>query len=166
MSRLLVYVMIADTGKAPEINGNLCILEKCNPKIVKSAEVGDWIIGIGGVKLSRKCNKPDSHYDRKLIYAMKVESENPPKSKYFTHFGTEAIPIESFKELVGVKSTKYRTKYIRNNPKLYQKFDDFMNSKPRGKIGKYCCEVSDMRDNHEKKQKNCTRGSQSCCRRY
>lgn len=132
MPRLLVYVMRRDTGKAPEVKGNICILEKCKSKnIVKSAKIGDWIVGIGGKMLLK------GKYDRKMIYAMKVESEKPPTSRYFTHYGDKAIPLDDFNEITRVK----RTKYIRG-PELYHDFDKFMDSQPRGKIGSFCCNVS------------------------
>ncbi|MBU4245551.1 MAG: hypothetical protein ABIF85_03290 [Nanoarchaeota archaeon] len=132
MPRLLIYVMTSDKGKAPKIEDDICILCGCKKRsIEKHAEVGDWIIGIGGKKL---CN---GIYDRKLIYAMKVESCNPPTSKHFTHYGDKAISINDFNEITEVK----RTKYIRNNPDTYQRFDKLMNSQPRGKIGSYCCRI-------------------------
>lgn len=125
--------MTSDTGKAPEVKSNICILEKCKVKnIVKHAKIGDWIIGIGGKKPCK------GKYDRKMIYAMKVESEKPPKSRYFTHYGDKAIPLDDFNEITRVK----RTKYIRNSPDLYQDFDNFMDSQPRGKIGSFCCKIS------------------------
>jgi len=138
MSRLLIYVMTSDTGKAPEIRNGLCILEKCKGStIVKGAKIGDWIMGIGGKMLSKACN---SNYDKKLIYAMKVERENPPKSRYFTHYGKKAIFLdaEKFKKIIKVK----RTEYIEDR-NLYQKFDRFMRSERlkgrKGKIDSYCC---------------------------
>ena len=148
MSELLVYVMTSDRGKAPKVKGNICVLEGCKKKTIeKYAKSGDWIIGIGGIGLSRICNRV---YDRKLIYAMKVECECPPKSRYFTHYGDKAISFSKLKNLWKIiKATRFRTKYIKN-PNLYSDFDKFMVSQRRGKIGSYC----NGRDSERKKRNN------------
>ena len=136
MSELLVYVMTSDSGKAPKVKDNICVLKGCKKRTIeKYAKSGDWIIGIGGIELSRICNRA---YDRKLIYAMKVKCENPPKSKYFTHYGDEAISFSKLKNLWKIiKATRFRTKYIKNQ-NLYDDFDKFMVSQQRGKIDSYC----------------------------
>jgi hypothetical protein len=132
MPRLLIYVMKNDTGKAPKIEDDTCVLSRCMTKsIVPHAEIGDWIIGIGGKTLCK------GKYDRKLIYAMKVEGCHPPTSKHFTHYGEKAISINGFNEIIQVK----RLKYIRSDPNLYQKFDKFMGGQPIGKINSYCDKV-------------------------
>lgn len=128
--RLLIYVIVRDTGKAPNINKSLCTLSECKKRtIVKSARIGDWIIGMGGKGLST------GEYYKKMIYAMRVESENPPKSSYFTYHGDTAISISGFKKIEEVKCQT--VKYI-NNPHIYRRFDEFMATQPRGKIGSYC----------------------------
>jgi hypothetical protein len=135
MPRLLVYVMVSDTGKAPNIskNGHVCTLARCKKQtIVRSARKDDWIVGIGGKTLSKKCKRD---YNRNLIYAMKVEDVvEPPKSKHFTHYGDTAKPLKGFKDITDVK----RTKYLKNES-LYKKFDKYMNKRKIGKRGNYCC---------------------------
>ncbi len=63
MTKLFSYVVVDDTGFAPNPFGNYCTLACCKPDIRKAAEVNDWIVGTG----SKKNNESD-----KIIYAMKV----------------------------------------------------------------------------------------------
>jgi len=132
MLRLLVYIMTSDTGKAPKIKNGICILKGCKKNTIeKHAEIGEWVIGIGSKKM---CN---GKYDRKMIYAMKVEEKKPPSSSHFTHYGNKAIFVGILENIL---KTRFRTKYI-NDPKLYQKFDKFMGREPKGKIDSYCCKM-------------------------
>ena len=63
-SNLYVYSITRDFGFAPNPFHGICTLATCKPKIRKSANVGDWIIGVGGSNL-----KPIA---RKCIFLMKV----------------------------------------------------------------------------------------------
>ena len=47
------YVVVWDTGIAPNVVGGLCTLCICKPVIRRVAEVGDWIIGLWPVRLGR-----------------------------------------------------------------------------------------------------------------
>lgn len=58
------YVVSRDYGFAPNPFGGYCTLATCKQRIRKSAEVGDWIFGITGRKLSNK-----------LLFAMKVDEK-------------------------------------------------------------------------------------------
>ncbi len=57
-SHLYVYAITRDFGFAPNPFHGFCSLTTCKPDIRKSANVGDWIMGIGGSPLrgvKRKC---------------------------------------------------------------------------------------------------------------
>jgi Nucleotide modification associated domain 2 len=64
MSKIYMYVVDRDFGFAPNpFHGN-CTLATCKPGIRNKAEVGDWVIGMGGIrrlKASGRC-----------IFAMRV----------------------------------------------------------------------------------------------
>ena len=61
--RLFVYVVVSDTGFAPNPFFGYCTLATCKPRIRRAAAVGDWIAGIGSVQRGRA---------GKLVYAMRV----------------------------------------------------------------------------------------------
>lgn len=61
--RLYIYVVTVDNGFAPCPEGRYCTLACCKPVIRKSAEEGDWIVGIGGKNYGNHL---------KIIYLMKV----------------------------------------------------------------------------------------------
>ena len=65
--RLYSYVLAVDDGAAPNPFGGVCTLTICKPAIRRTAEEGDWIVGLGPT------NGPDgqdlSHH---IIYAMRV----------------------------------------------------------------------------------------------
>jgi hypothetical protein len=60
--RLFSYVITHDTGFAPNPFWGFCTLACCKPLIRRTAEIGDWIVGIA----------PKSNGNR-LIYAMLIE---------------------------------------------------------------------------------------------
>jgi hypothetical protein len=49
--RIFVYKMTTDNGGAPCVQGGLLSLAICKPMIRRKAKVGDWVIGLGGMKL-------------------------------------------------------------------------------------------------------------------
>ena len=63
-SRLFTYVLRYDTGFAPNPFHGYCTLATCKPMIRGSAEIGDWVVGIGSVRNGTK---------GKVVYAMQVE---------------------------------------------------------------------------------------------
>jgi hypothetical protein len=63
MSQLFIYVVDRDFGFAPNPFHGKCTLATCKPMLRKKAEVGDWIIGVGGSRL---------HATGKCVVAMKV----------------------------------------------------------------------------------------------
>ncbi len=79
MPKLYSYVVDHDLGYAPNPFGGFCTLAKCKygtaktkngsirRNIVELAEEGDWIVGTGGIDLSKSAGHG------KLIYAMHVD---------------------------------------------------------------------------------------------
>ncbi|WP_348814675.1 hypothetical protein NFG57_15145 [Halomonas sp. H10-59] len=63
-SFLYSYPITRDFGFAPNPFHGYCTLATCKPNIRKSAEVGDWVIGVGGATLPS--------VRRKCIFLMKV----------------------------------------------------------------------------------------------
>ena len=57
MSRIHSYVITTDNGGAPCTNNNLLTLGICKPKIREHAEVGDYIVGLVGKNLKKKCKR-------------------------------------------------------------------------------------------------------------
>lgn len=49
---LYLYVVDRDFGFAPNPFHGYCTLATCKPKIRKHAQIGDWIMGVGGRRLS------------------------------------------------------------------------------------------------------------------
>lgn len=51
MSRVYFYVVDRDFGFAPNPFHGCCTLATCKPDIRQGAQVGDWVIGVGGSRL-------------------------------------------------------------------------------------------------------------------
>ena len=60
------YIITRDYGFAPNPFYGVCTLATCKPKIRKSAQVGDWVVGFGS---------STGKFKNKIIYAMKVEDK-------------------------------------------------------------------------------------------
>jgi hypothetical protein len=71
--RVYSYVLVHDTGFAPNPYWGSCTLATCKPQIRKNAKVQDWVMGTGSV------NNVGSG---KLIYAMRID-EVLPYNLYF-----------------------------------------------------------------------------------
>jgi hypothetical protein len=52
MARVYIYVVDRDFGFAPNPFHGVCTLATCKPIIRRTAQVGDWIIGMGGTRLN------------------------------------------------------------------------------------------------------------------
>lgn len=63
MGNLFIYVVARDFGFAPNPFHRMCTLATCKPKIRTKAQVGDWVIGVGGSRLKAT---------GRCIFAMKV----------------------------------------------------------------------------------------------
>jgi hypothetical protein len=90
--RLYSYVVAHDTGFAPNPFWGRCTLANCKPAIRRTAQMGDWVVGI-----SPKYN------GNGLIYAMKVE-EVLSYGEYHADARFEAKKPDYAKEQVVYKS--------------------------------------------------------------
>ena len=61
--RLFVYVVVHDSGFAPNPFFGYCTLATCKPRIRGTAAEGDWIAGVGSVQRGQ---------EGRLVYAMRV----------------------------------------------------------------------------------------------
>lgn len=61
--RVFSYVVLHDFGFAPNPFGGVCTLATCKPRIRRTAQIGDWIVGTGSAQKSLA---------GRLVYAMKV----------------------------------------------------------------------------------------------
>lgn len=92
--RLYAYIVARDYGFAPNPFLGWCTLATCKPVIRKSAQVGDWIAGIGG---------SDTGVAGRLVYAMRVQ-EALSFNEYWSDerfFGKRPVPNGSLKQLYG-----------------------------------------------------------------
>lgn len=64
MKRAYLYVVDRDFGFAPNPFHGFCTLATCKPIIRRTAQVGDWIIGMGGSRLNAT---------GRCIFAMRVD---------------------------------------------------------------------------------------------
>ena len=46
MHKIFSYVVKYDTGVAPNVDGDVCTMCLCKPRIRLAAEIGDWIVGL------------------------------------------------------------------------------------------------------------------------
>ena len=69
--RIFSYVITHDTGFSPNPFWGYCTLADCKPKIRRTAEVGDWIVGLSP--------KADGN---RVIYAMQVDEILQHKGYY------------------------------------------------------------------------------------
>jgi len=63
MANIYIYVVDRDLGFAPNPFHGICTLATCKPRIRNSANIGDWVFGIGGNSLKAK---------GKCVFAMKI----------------------------------------------------------------------------------------------
>lgn len=80
--KLFSYIVARDYGFAPNPFPPYCTLATCKPGIRNSAQIGDWIVGLGS-------NARKSKYRMKIIYAMQVKEKlqyddywNDPRFQY------------------------------------------------------------------------------------
>ncbi|MBD1853928.1 hypothetical protein H6F87_28860 [Cyanobacteria bacterium FACHB-502] len=67
MPRLFTYTIPIDDGAAPNPFYGMCSLAICKPGIRRTAQVGDWVAGLGSKKA------PSGDLSGRLVYAMQVE---------------------------------------------------------------------------------------------
>jgi len=71
MTRLYSYTVHTDDGAAPNPFHGMCTLAICKPRIRSTAQIGDWIAGLGSK------NAPTGDLSGKLVYAMRVQDVIP-----------------------------------------------------------------------------------------
>lgn len=76
-SYLYTYAITRDFGFAPNPFHGFCTLATCKPRVRKAADIGDWVMGIGGSGLSLA--------KKKCIFLMKVSEK-----KSFQEYWNEA----------------------------------------------------------------------------
>lgn len=69
MSKLYSYCVKNDAGAAPNPFWGICTLVICKPVIRRSAQVSDWIVGLGSA------NSPVGDMSDRVVYAMKVANK-------------------------------------------------------------------------------------------
>lgn len=62
--RVFVYVVVTDSGFAPNPFFGFCTLATCKPRVRRSAAAGDWIVGVGSAQ---------RRWEGKLVYVMRVD---------------------------------------------------------------------------------------------
>lgn len=68
MTKIFSYVVHYDSGFAPNPFFGFCSLATCKPRIRKSAQINDWIIGTGS-------NCKNIGHGRRLVFAMRVTED-------------------------------------------------------------------------------------------
>ena len=63
---LYSYCLRYDDGAAPNPYWGTCTLTICKPAIRRSAQVGDWVVGLGSA------NSPMGDVSRSVVYAMRI----------------------------------------------------------------------------------------------
>ena len=87
--------MVRDYGFAPNPFHGYCTLATCKPQIRRTAQLGDYVVGIGSVAQGR-----GGH----LVYCMQVE-ETLTFEDYWADNRFEEIYIGGVKESIGFKRT-------------------------------------------------------------
>lgn len=94
MSKVYIYVVDRDFGFAPNPFHGICTLATCKPGIRNSAKLEDWIIGMGGGRLSAT---------GRCVFAMLV-TEKITFNKYWSspdYFDKRPVRNGSFRMMVG-----------------------------------------------------------------
>ena len=94
MSKVYIYVVDRDFGFAPNPFHGFCSLATCKPGIRNTADVGDWVIGMGGSRL-----KATGH----CVFAMRI-SEKVTYNEYWAnpiYFDKKPVRNGSCRMMVG-----------------------------------------------------------------
>lgn len=71
MGKIYSYVLRYDDGAAPNPFWDICTLTICKPAIRRTAQIGDWVVGLG----SRRAKSNDGkfhNFSGRIVYAMKI----------------------------------------------------------------------------------------------
>lgn len=87
--RLFSYCLRYDDGAAPNPYWGVCTLVICKPAIRRTAEIGDWIAGLGST------NSPIGDISTRLVYAILVTDKKTMEAydKYCTENYPNKIPV-------------------------------------------------------------------------
>jgi hypothetical protein len=94
--KLYTYCLRYDGGAAPNPFWGTCTLVICKPAIRRTAQIGDWVVGLGSV------NSPIGDVSHYLVYAMKVT--NKLTMKEYDQFCKNSLP----KKIPDQESSDYR----------------------------------------------------------
>lgn len=76
MGKIYSYVLRYDDGAAPNPFWGMCTLTICKPSIRRTAQVGDWVVGLGSKRA--KSNDGKFHdFSGRIVYAMKISQIMP-----------------------------------------------------------------------------------------
>lgn len=67
---IFLYRLMTDAGSAPNVDGGMCTLALCKPKIRSTAKVGDYIIGLRA--RSGELGALGPHAEDSVLYVMRV----------------------------------------------------------------------------------------------
>ena len=86
--KLFTYCLRYDGGAAPNPYWGICTLAICKPAIRRTAEIGDWIVGLGSA------HSPIGDISDHVVYAMKVTGKMTMReyAEYCTDFLPKKIP--------------------------------------------------------------------------
>lgn len=86
VARVYLYVVDHDLGFAPNPYHGVCTLATCKPGIRSTAQVGDWVIGLGGknLKATGKC-----------IFAMRVTKKITFNQYWFDSEFNDKKPVRN-----------------------------------------------------------------------
>ena len=121
--RLFSYCIPVDDGAAPNPYWGICTLTICKPVIRRTAEVGDWIIGVGSKRMKRS---KGGSYEKRLVYAMKVTEimSLEEYDKFCTRKLSKKIPdLESkdYRRQVGDCQYDYSDEYASQRPGVHSR---------------------------------------------
>lgn len=91
--KLFSYVVARDYGFAPNPFYGICTLATCKPRIRASANVGDWVVGIGSSIRNR---------EKRIVYAMRVT-----EAIAFTSYWTDPRFLKKRPNLRGSKKQAF-----------------------------------------------------------
>ncbi len=117
---LYSYCIRLDDGAAPNPYWGVCTLTICKPVIRRTAQIGDWVVGVG----SRNVNGKD--YSGRLVYAMKI-TDIKTLEEYDT-FCTNKLPKKipdldhkDYRRKVGDCQYDYSESYAWQRPGVHRK---------------------------------------------
>lgn len=75
MTKIYLYRIVNDTGYAPNFADNVATLAMCKPEIRRTAQVGDWIIGLASRKLYKDGITHKNLPRNTVVWCMRVSNK-------------------------------------------------------------------------------------------